>query len=85
MELTAAGLFRIFTGFPFNHLPKRLREPMQGKGTKSIAGNQEDVLSSTDRTMIIIFFYKQLKIGYYRIKTYFWIIRFVSAYLLFLP
>lgn len=33
MELTAAGLLRIFTGFPFNHYTERLREPMQGKGT----------------------------------------------------
>ena len=35
MELTAAGLFRIFTGFPFNHYTERLREPMQCKGTIS--------------------------------------------------
>jgi hypothetical protein len=40
MELTAAGLFRIFTGFPFNHYTERLREPMLGKDTYSIAANQ---------------------------------------------
>jgi len=36
MELTAAGLLRIFTGFPFNHYTERLREPMQGKGNEYI-------------------------------------------------
>jgi len=37
MEHTAAGLFRIFTGFPFNHYTDRLREPMRCKGTNSFA------------------------------------------------
>jgi hypothetical protein len=31
LELTAAGLFRIFTGFPFHHLTEWLGEPMQRK------------------------------------------------------
>lgn len=37
IELTAAGLFRISTGFPFNHFTRRLREPMLGKGTNNNA------------------------------------------------
>lgn len=36
MELTAAGLFRIFTGFPFNHYAGWLREPMRGKDTNTM-------------------------------------------------
>lgn len=32
-ELTAAGLFRTFTGFPFHHLSKRSGEPMRHKDT----------------------------------------------------
>jgi hypothetical protein len=31
LELTAAGLFRIFTGFPFHHLSKKIGEPMLGQ------------------------------------------------------
>jgi len=43
MELTAAGLFRIFTEFPFNHYTERLREPMRVKGTNSMAVIQKKV------------------------------------------
>jgi len=55
MELTAAGLLRNFTGFPFNHYTERLREPMRGKDTKSVARNQHDIFISNDGTRMRFF------------------------------
>ena len=68
MKHTAAGLFRIFTGFPFNHYTERLREPMLDKGTNSLGGNQKN--TATKRLS------KALIIGNI---VYFWIIHFYTV------
>jgi len=36
LELTAAGLFRILTGFPFHHFSVWISEPMRCKDTKIV-------------------------------------------------